>query len=68
MFALAKGGIMIQEMHIDFFGVVFVYRMYTNTDILKRRVLHGNVTFVWLRWPDWVTVRGGNLLRELAGR
>lgn len=54
---------MIQEMHI-----VFVYRMYTNTDILKRRVLHGNVTFVWLRWPDWVTVRGVNLLRELAGR
>lgn len=43
-----------------------IYMMYTNTDILKSRVLHGNVTFVWLRWPNWVTVLGVKLLRNLG--
>lgn len=43
-----------------------IYTMYTNTDILKSRVLHGNVTFVWLKWPNWVTVLSVKLLRNLA--
>lgn len=45
-----------------------VYRMYTNIDIVKRRVLHGNVTFVWLWWSDWVTVLSAKLMRKLMIR
>lgn len=44
------------------------YRMYTNIDIVKRRILHGNVTFVWLWWPDWVTVLSAKLVRKLMIR
>lgn len=42
--------------------------MYINIDILNRRVLHGNVTFVWLWWPDWVTVLSAKLVRKWMNR